>query len=112
MTACIKAGLFRVVKDEHGNERKVPTKIVHDLRRTAVRDMITAGVHERVAMAISGHRTRSVFDRYNVTIEDDVRKRRRAHGAVPCGSRSRCQRHTANALKLALEGSSRWLGPA
>jgi hypothetical protein len=48
--------------------------IFHDLRRTGVRNLRRAGVDRKVAMAISGHRSESLFERYNIDTDQDLRE--------------------------------------
>jgi len=71
-TACVKSGLGKITKHEDGTEI-YEGLIFHDLRTTGVRNLVRAGVPEQVAMAVSGHKTRSVFSRYNIVSETDLK---------------------------------------
>lgn len=58
---------------------ELPTTLrPYDLRRSAVRNLIRAGVDQAVAMKISGHITDATFRRYNIVSEEDVRAAVRA----------------------------------
>jgi len=59
----------------------VPHALFHDLRRTALTNMIEAGLSEKEAMEISGHKTRPVFDRYHIVSERRMRQNAEKLGA-------------------------------
>jgi integrase len=71
-TACVKAGLGTLTKGKSNDGYgKYSGLLIHDLRRSAVRNLREEGIAEGVAMSVSGHKTRTVFERYNIVVEDD-----------------------------------------
>jgi integrase len=60
----------------------VPGRILHDCRRTAIRNLERAGVPRSVAMKMVGHKTESVYRRYAIVAESDLHDAARRLDAV------------------------------
>jgi integrase len=84
-TACAKAG--------------APGMLRHDFRRTAVRNMVNAGVVERVAMTVTGHKTRAVFDRYHIVSPGDLQDVARKLAGITQGITGRPSLETHRATR-------------
>ena len=67
-TACAAAGMGRIIAVEgRPYDPRCEGLTLHGFRRSTIRNLVTlAGVHEKVAMEITGHKTRCVFDRYHI----------------------------------------------
>jgi integrase len=70
--ACSAAGLGKLEEVEGRPDPRYTGLIIHDLRRSAIKNLMKVGVNEKVAMKISGHKTRDVFDRYHIVDTEDV----------------------------------------
>ena len=88
MVACHLAGLGTRIEIEGKPYPYYKGLTLHDLRRSAVRNLRNAGVAETVAMKISGHKTRSVFERYNIVSTEDVTSAMRAVESASLASKS------------------------
>jgi integrase len=72
--ACVAAGVGHFEEIPGSKKKKYVGTIVHDLRRCAARNLSRAGVPEAVAMEITGHKTRSMYRRYRIVDERDLRE--------------------------------------
>lgn len=50
-----------------------PGRLIHDFRRTVARDLVKAGVDRKTAMQMLGHKTESIFTRYQIVNGQDLR---------------------------------------
>lgn len=87
MSACKAAGFAVRHRRKDGRVVWLPTRIPHDFRRTAVRNLERAGVPRSAAMAMVGHKTESIYRRYAIVdagvLRDAASKIDNAAGTIP-----------------------------
>ncbi len=74
-------GSFRKAWADATKDAGVPGLLVHDLRRSAARNLVRFGASQAVAMVALGHKTPSIFARYNITSSKDLRDGLAGYGA-------------------------------
>jgi integrase len=94
--ACVAAGLGTLTEVDGKADPRYTGLIIHDLRRSAIKNLMKAGVNEKVAMKISGHKTTDVFDRYHIVDTEDVVEAMRRVQTVAPSRRSRTNNLASN----------------
>jgi len=92
-TACKSSGLGRMEVQEDGRKAYVGT-LPHDMRRCTARNLSRANVPEQLAMKITGHKTNSMYRRYRIVDEDELR-----------GAQEKLQAHLAEQSKASKAAS-------
>jgi hypothetical protein len=108
-SVCVSSGLGQWIpaKRKNGGEFKAYRGLnLYDFRRAAIRNMTRRGVSETVAMRISGHKTASVFRRYNIVDERDLERAARLIEAGGLASETDTKSDTSSLMEMPISSNS------